>query len=74
MNFKITICDGDVDKITVSNLQETLKNLQEDLSRREHNKGYAIFVLDKERDVIEINKRINATSIMIDYFVGAIDE
>ena len=74
MDFRLTICDDDADKITVSNLQETLENLQHDLSRREHNKGYAVFELDKEKDIVEINKRINATSIMIDYFGGAIDE
>jgi len=74
MDFRLTICDDDADKITVSNLQETLENLQQDLSRRKHNKGYAVFELDKEKDIVEINKRINATSIMIDYFGGAIDE
>jgi len=74
MDFRLTICDDDADKITVSNLQETLENLQHDLSRREHNKGYAVFELDEEKDIVEINKRINATSIMIDYFGGAIDE
>jgi len=74
MDFRLTICDDDADKITVSNLQETLENLQQDLSRRKQNEGYAIFELDKEKDIVEINKRINATSIMIDYFGGAIDE
>jgi len=74
MDFRLTICDDDADKITVSNLQETLENLQHDLSRREHNKGYAVFELDEEKDIVEINKRINATSIMIDYFGGAINE
>ena len=74
MDFRLTIRGDDADKITVSNLQETLENLQHDLSRREHNKGYAVFELDEEKDIVEINKRINATSIMIDYFGGAIDE
>ena len=74
MDFRLTICDDDVDKITVSNLQETLENLQQDLSRREHNKGYAIFELDKEKDIVKINKRINAISIIIDYFGGYTNE
>ena len=74
MDFKITICDDDADKITVANLQETLENLQQDLSRRKNNKGYAIFELDKEKDIVEINKRINAINLIIDYFGGDIDE
>jgi len=68
MDFRLTICDDDADKITVSNLQETLENLQHDLSRRKQNKGGAIFDLDKKKDIIEIKKRINAISIIIDYF------
>jgi len=74
MDFRLTICDDDADKITVANLQETLENLQQDLSRRKNNKGYAIFELDKEKDIVEINKRINAINLIIDYFGGDIDE
>ena len=68
MDFKITICDRDADKITISNLKEILKNLQHNLSRRKQTEGCAIFDLDKGKDIIEINKRINAARIMIDYF------
>jgi len=68
MDFRLTICDDDVDKITVSKLQEILEHLQHDLSRRKQNEGCAVFDLDKKKDIIEINKRINATRIMIDYF------
>ena len=74
MDFRLTICDDDADKITVSNLQGILENLQQDLSRRKNNKGYAIFELDKEKDIVEINKRINAINLIIDYFGGDIDE
>jgi len=74
MDFRLTICDDDADKITVSNLQGILENLQQDLSRRKHTSWYAIFELDKEKDIVEIKKRINAISIIIDYFGGDIDE
>jgi len=74
MDFKITICDNDADKITVSNLQETLENLQHDLSRRKQKKGCAVFDLDKKMDIVEINKRIKAISIIIDYFGGYTNE
>ena len=74
MDFKITICDRDADKITVSNLQETLANLQHNLSRRKQNEGCAVFELDKKKDIVEINKRINAISIIIDYFGGYTNE
>jgi len=68
MDFRLTICDDDADKITVSNLQGILANLQHALSHRKQNKGGAIFDLDKKKDIIEIKKRINAISIIIDYF------
>ena len=68
MDFRLTICDDDADKITVSNLQETLENLQHDLSRREHNKGYAVFELDKEKDIVEIEKRIVNFKLTLEYF------
>ncbi len=68
MDFRLTICDDDADKITVSNLQETLENLQQDLSRRKHNKGYAVFELDKEKDIVEIEKRIVNFKLTLEYF------
>jgi hypothetical protein len=74
MDFKITICDDDADKITVSNLQEILANLHHALSRRKQNEGCAAFELDKKKDIIEIKKRINAINLIIDYFGGDIDE
>ena len=74
MDFRLTICDDDADKITVSNLQEILENLQHGLSRRKQNEGFAVFDLDKKKDIIEIKKRINATRIIIDYFGGCINE
>jgi len=74
MDFRLTICDDDADKITVSNLQETLANLQHNLSRRKQNEGCAVFELDKKKDIVEINKRINAISIIIDYFGGYTNE
>jgi len=74
MDFRVTICDDDADKITVSNLQEILENLQHSLSHRKQNEGGAIFDLDKKKDIIEIKKRINAINLIIDYFGGDIDE
>ena len=74
MDFRLTICDDDADKITVSNLQEILANLQHNLSRRKQNEGCAVFELDKKKDIVEINKRINAISIIIDYFGGYTNE
>jgi len=68
MDFRLTICDDDADKITVSNLQETLENLQQELSRRKHNKGYAVFELDKEKDIVEIEKRIVNFKLTLEYF------
>jgi GTP-binding protein EngB required for normal cell division len=74
MDFRLTICYDDADKITVSNLKETLENLQHDLSRRKQNEGCAVFELDKKKDIVEINKRINAISVIIDYFGGYTNE
>ena len=68
MDFRLTICGDDADKITVSNLQETLENLQQELSRRKHKKGYAIFELDKEKDIVEIEKRIVNFKLTLEYF------
>ena len=68
MDFRLTIRGDDADKITVSNLQETLENLQQELSRRKHNKGYAVFELDKEKDIVEIEKRIVNFKLTLEYF------
>jgi hypothetical protein len=74
MDLMLTICHDDADKITVCNLKEILENLQNNLSRRKQNEGCAVFELDKKKDIVEINKRINAISIIIDYFGGYTNE
>jgi len=74
MDFRLTICNDDADKITVSNLQEISADLQHGLSRRKQNEGFAVFDLDKKKDIVEINKRINAISVIIDYFGGYTNE
>ena len=74
MDFRLTICGDDADKITVSNLQEISADLQHGLSRRKQNEGFAVFDLDKKKDIVEINKRINAISVIIDYFGGYTNE
>jgi len=74
MDFRLTICNDDADKITVSNLQEISADLQHGLSRRKQNERFAVFDLDKKKDIVEINKRINAISVIIDYFGGYTNE
>ena len=68
MDFKITICDRDADKIVVAVLKELTKNLKSQLKSRKRSEGCAVFELDQAADLIEIEKRINAARIMIDYF------
>jgi len=68
MDFRLTICDDDADKIVVAVLKELTKDLKSQLKRRKRSEGCAVFELDQAADLIEINKRINAARIMIDYF------
>jgi len=68
MAFKITICDGDADKIVVAVLKELTKDLKSQLKRRKRSEGCAVFELDQAADLIEIEKRIVNFKLTLEYF------
>lgn len=70
MNMSITIdLDWDtIDRITTSAMKSILENLEMDLQKRKNDSGMAIFVKEKEYDVILLEKHIEAFKIVLKYY------
>jgi hypothetical protein len=70
MNKSITVeLDWDtIDRITTSAMKSILENLEIDLQKRKNDSGMAIFVKEKEYDVILLEKHIEAFKIVLKYY------
>ena len=56
------------DKITTASLLSVLDTLEKDLEKRVKNEGGAIFVSEKEFDIILIEKHIEASKLILKYY------
>jgi len=68
MDFRLTICDDDANKIVVAVLKELTKDLKSQLKRRKRSEGWGVFELDQAADLIEIEKRIVNFKLTLEYF------
>ena len=70
MSKKVTVeLDWDtVDQITTSSMESLVKCLEDDLENRKDGTGMAIFHKDKEKDIAEINRHIDAFKTVLEYY------
>jgi len=66
--MKIEVCIEGVSAIVRSELNETLKCLQDDLKRRKAGKSIAIFHMEKDEDVAEMQRHIEAIKLVLRYY------
>jgi len=70
MNKSITIdLDWDtIDRITTSSMKSVLENLEIDLQKRKNDSGMAIFVKEKQYDVILLERHVEAFKLILKYY------
>jgi len=70
MSKSITIdLDWDtIDRITTSSMKSVLENLEIDLQKRKNDSGMAIFVKEKQYDVILLERHVEAFKLILKYY------
>jgi hypothetical protein len=68
--MKVEICVEGVNDIIRSELKETVKLLKLDLKNVKNRSGIAIFHVDRNKDIAEIKRHIEAFNIVLKYYGG----
>lgn len=66
--MKLEVCIEGVNAIVRSELGETLENLKDDLKRRKKGNSIAIFHMDKDEDVAELERHVEAFKLVMRYY------
>lgn len=66
--MKIEVCIEGVNDIVRSDLTNSLDNLKDDLKRRKKGDSVAIFHMEKDEDIAELQKHIDAFSLVLRYY------
>ena len=69
--MKVEVCIEGVNDIIREDLTDTIKTLKTDLKRRKAGGTLAIFHMDKEADIAELQKHIDAFGLVLRYYGGA---
>lgn len=68
--MKVEVCIEGVNDIIREDLKDTIKTLKTDLKRRKAKGTLAIFHMDKESDIAELQKHIDAFKLVLRYYGG----
>lgn len=68
--MKVEICVEGVNDIIRSELKETVKLLKLDLKNVKNRSGISIFHADRDEDIAEIKRHIEAFNIVLKYYGG----
>jgi hypothetical protein len=68
--MKVEVCSQGLDAIVRSDLKNALGSLRRDLKSRKSGGGAGIFHTDKDEDVAEIRRHIDAFHIVLKYYGG----
>jgi hypothetical protein len=68
MKIEIDINSDAADFLIVENLKQTIADMENDLERNKEGVGTAIFSTNKEEDLVEIAKHIDAFRTTLSYF------
>ena len=66
--MKVEVCIEDVNDIVRSDLTNSLDNLKDDLKRRKKGDSVAIFHMEKDEDIAELQKHIDAFNLVLRYY------
>jgi hypothetical protein len=72
--MKIEINDEFVSKIVAEDLKWHISNFKKDIKKAKAGERTAIFSLDKDEDIQEMKRMINAMRIVLDYYTVPSDE
>jgi hypothetical protein len=65
---KVELCVEGMGAIVRAELGETFKNLKDDLKRRKKGNSIAIFHMDKDEDVAELERHVEAFKLVMRYY------
>jgi hypothetical protein len=68
MKIEIDINSDTADFLIVENLKQAIADMENDLERNKDGVGTAIFSTDKEEDLAEITKHLDAFRTTLSYF------
>ena len=68
--MKLEICECALETIIRADVKGTLSSLKRDLKSRKRGGGAGIFHTDKDEDVAEIRRHIDAFKIVLKYYGG----
>lgn len=66
--MKIEVCIEGVNDIVRSDLTNSLDNLKDDLKRRKKGGSIAIFHMEKDEDIAELKRHIEAFELVLRYY------
>lgn len=66
--MKIEVCIEGVNDIVRSDLTNSLDNLKDDLKRRKKGGSIAIFHMEKDEDIAELQRHIDAFNLVLRYY------
>ena len=66
--MKIEVCIEGVNDIVRSDLTNSLDNLKDDLKRRRKGDSIAIFHMEKDEDIAELKRHIEAFELVLRYY------
>ena len=66
--MKIEVCIEGVNDIVRSDLTNSLDNLKDDLKRRKKGDSVAIFHMEKDEDIAELQRHIDAFNLVLRYY------
>ena len=69
--MKIEVCIEGVNDIVRSDLTNSLDNLKDDLKRRKKGGSIAIFHMEKDEDIAELKRHIEAFELVLRYYGAA---
>lgn len=70
MKVEIDINSDSADLLFVENLKQTIADLEADLKQRKKGGGISIFSTDREHDIIEIERHLDAFRLALRYYGG----
>ena len=68
--MKVDLCVEGMNALVREDLKDTLKSLKADLKRRKAGGTLAIFHMEKQADIDELQKHVDAFTLVLRYYGG----
>lgn len=70
MQVKIDLDDDEFQRLFVEVMKDDRDTMTMDMEDRRQGKGIAVFDVNEARDILEMNKHIEAFNLIIEYYGG----